>query len=118
MRSYQISNGGGRTPAWAPNGHELFFVNRTSIDGGDRPVDADLQRWEPYEALRRALDRAGRQVHHPTIGTHRTYDVSRDGQRFLMIKNNAGSSEGSAAAGQHDRRAELVRGTEEEVAQT
>jgi eukaryotic-like serine/threonine-protein kinase len=28
---YQISNGGGRTPAWTPNGHDLFFVNRTSI---------------------------------------------------------------------------------------
>ena len=29
-------------------------------------------------------------------GTHRTYDVSPDGQRFLMIKENAGSGEGDA----------------------
>ena len=29
-------------------------------------------------------------------GTRRAYDVSRDGQRFLMIKENVGSSEGSA----------------------
>jgi hypothetical protein len=29
-------------------------------------------------------------------GTHRTYDLSPDGQRFLMIKENAGSSEGNA----------------------
>jgi hypothetical protein len=29
-------------------------------------------------------------------GTNRTYDVSRDGQRFLMIKENAGSGEGDA----------------------
>ena len=28
---YQISTGGGRTPAWAPDGHDLFFVNRTSM---------------------------------------------------------------------------------------
>src|SRR6185295_16250828 len=28
---YQISNAGGRTPAWAPNGRELFFANRTSM---------------------------------------------------------------------------------------
>ena len=30
------------------------------------------------------------------VGTNRTYDVSRDGQRFLMIKENAGPSEGNA----------------------
>jgi len=29
-------------------------------------------------------------------GTNRTYDVARDGQRFLMIKENARSSEGDA----------------------
>src|SRR5262249_14696629 len=28
---YQVSNGGGRTPAWSRNGDELFFVNRTSV---------------------------------------------------------------------------------------
>ena len=26
-------------------------------------------------------------------GTYRTYDVSRDGQRFLMIKNSAGAND-------------------------
>jgi hypothetical protein len=30
-------------------------------------------------------------------GTQRTYDVSRDGQRFLMIKANAGSSDDNAS---------------------
>jgi hypothetical protein len=30
-------------------------------------------------------------------GTQRTYDISRDGQRFLMIKNNAGSSDRSSS---------------------
>jgi len=29
--SYQISSGGGRTPVWAANEHDLYFVNRTSI---------------------------------------------------------------------------------------
>jgi hypothetical protein len=29
-------------------------------------------------------------------GTNRTYDVSPDGQRFLMIKENAGSGERDA----------------------
>ena len=29
-------------------------------------------------------------------GTNRSYDVSRDGRRFLMIKENAGTSEGNA----------------------
>ena len=91
---YQISSGGGRTPAWAPNGHELFFVNRTSIMAVTVQLTPTFSAGNPtklFDAPSILLD--GRFI---ASGTHRTYDVSRDGQRFLMIKENAGSSEGNA----------------------
>ena len=55
---YQISTAGGRTPAWTPDGHDLFFVNRTRHHGNDDPVVADVQRGESRETIRRALHSA------------------------------------------------------------
>ncbi len=94
---YQISTGGGRTPVWAPNGHDLFFVNRTSIMAVTVQLTPTFSAGNPtklFDAPSVLLD--GRFIGTGTGFTHRTYDVSRDGQRFLMIKENAGSSEGNA----------------------
>jgi serine/threonine-protein kinase len=94
---YQISTGGGRTPAWAPNGHELFFVNRTSIMAVTVQLTPTFSAGNPtkfFDAPSILLD--GRFIGTGTGFTHRTYDVSRDGQRFLMIKENGGSNEGNA----------------------
>ena len=90
---YQISNGG-RTPAWAPNGHHLFFVNRTSIMAVTVQLTPTFSAGAPmklFDAPSILLD--GRLI---ATGTNRTYDISPDGQRFLMIKENAGSNEGDA----------------------
>jgi dipeptidyl aminopeptidase/acylaminoacyl peptidase len=90
---YQISNGGGRTPVWAPSGHDLFFVNRSSVMAVTVQLTPTFSADNPtklFDAPSVLLD--GRFI---ATGTHRTYDVSRDG-RFLMIKENAGSSEGNA----------------------
>ena len=103
---YQISTGGGRTPAWAPDGHDLFFVNRTSIMAVTVQLTPTFSAGNPtklFDAPSILLD--GRFI---GTGTQRTYDVSRDGQRFLMIKENAGSSEGNAPPASMIRRAELV----------
>jgi tRNA A-37 threonylcarbamoyl transferase component Bud32 len=79
-----ISTAGGTRPLWAPNGHELFYV----APGGAlmaTQVDAREDSWS-----------AGRPTkvvegHYATEGVRdrRTYDVSTDGQRFLMIKQPA-----------------------------
>jgi serine/threonine-protein kinase len=92
---YQISSGGGRTPAWAPNGHELFFAGRSSIMVVNVQLTPTFTRGNPtklFDAPSIVLD--GRFT--TDGGTRRAFDVSRDGQRFLMIKENAGPSEGSA----------------------
>jgi serine/threonine-protein kinase len=92
---YQISTAGGRTPAWAPNGHDLFFVNRTIIMAVAVQLTPTFSAGNPMKLFDEGsilLD--GRFI---GTGTQRTYDVSRDGQRFLMIKANAGSSDDNAS---------------------
>ncbi len=87
---YQISTEGGRTPVWSPTGGELFFVNRTSMMATSvqlTPFSAGTPS-KLFDAHSMVLD--GRFV---GVGTVRNYDISRDGKRFLMIKENGGSSE-------------------------
>jgi serine/threonine-protein kinase len=93
---YQISSGGGRTPAWAPHGQELFFAGRASIIAVPVQLTPIFTHGNPtklFDAPSILLD--GRFA--TNGGTRRAYDVSRDGQRFLMIKEDAASSDGSAA---------------------
>ena len=93
---YQISTDGGRTPVWAPNGRELFFVNGSALMTVAVQTTPTFSAGNPttqFETRSMLLD--GR-----SIGsmTGRTYDISRDGQRFLMIKERTTSSDSSAPA--------------------
>jgi len=86
---WQVSSGGGQ-PAWARSGRELFYLDSKSQSmmavaiqtspgfrsGTPQPMfDA-----RPYYSL----------------GVSRSYDVSVDGKRFLMIKNAVASGERGA----------------------
>jgi eukaryotic-like serine/threonine-protein kinase len=75
-----VSSGGGSKPLWARNGLELFYV---AADGGMLrvPVDASGPTWNAGTPVKLF---EGKYVNTGTSG--RTYDVSADGQRFLMIK--------------------------------
>jgi eukaryotic-like serine/threonine-protein kinase len=78
---WQISLNGGTDPLWSANGRELFF---RSFDG-DEIFAADMSRG-PGMAERRRLFRAltgGYELNTPD----RMFDVSRDGQRFLLSIN-------------------------------
>jgi serine/threonine-protein kinase len=84
---YQISTGGGRTPAWSPDGHDLFFVNRASMMASRVQVSPTFTAGTPvklFDAPSILFD--SRFV---GVGTNRTFDVSPDGQRFLVIKLNS-----------------------------
>jgi Tol biopolymer transport system component len=76
-----ISNNGGEQPAWAADGRELFYVqadygNRTRTLLGVRISTApEFQAGVPHVVFEHE-DLA--------IAWGRSYDVSRDGQRFLM----------------------------------
>ena len=77
---WQVSTAGGRQPLWARSGRELFYVG---ADGAllRVPVEASGATWNagmPMKLLERR--------YYNGSNTGRTYDVSPDGQRFLMIK--------------------------------
>ncbi len=89
---WQVSTGGGSRPLWAQSGEELFYlapdgaVMRLSAEGAAtfRPGLPTQLFQGPYFA---------------SVAEYafRTYDVSPDGQRFLMIKE--GATEGRTRAG-------------------
>jgi Tol biopolymer transport system component len=91
----QISTSGGISPKWSPAGEELFY-RRTSNDGSMMSVTVDF---EPVftPGIPEVLFE-GNYVRGGTTG-RRHYDVSPDGERFLMIRLTGAieSVEGSAA---------------------
>jgi Tol biopolymer transport system component len=75
-----ISIGGGAAPVWARNGRELFYRN------GNKMMAVDIQTQPAFKAgnPRMLFDRPGYAIGGPRAD----YDVSPDGQRFLMIKES------------------------------
>ncbi len=81
---WQVSVGGGGEPIWARNGRELFYRNgygMVAVPVRTQPVFTPgkpqvVFDW-PYEAM---------------DGVRPNYDVTRDGQRFLMIKATESNS--------------------------
>ena len=89
---HQVSNGGGRAPAWSRDGRELFFINGTSVMAvavTTTPTFGAGNATTLFDAPGLVLD--GRFRSSTTANTSRTYDVARDG-RFLMIKPRGGAS--------------------------
>jgi hypothetical protein len=78
----RISQGGGTEPAWAPNGHELFY--RTLGDSEPQLVAAELQMRPTLGVVsRRALFSLADIV---TTNPHANYDVAPDGKTFVTVR--------------------------------
>jgi Tol biopolymer transport system component len=76
---WQISSDGGAEPVWSRNGRELFYRNGTKL----MVVDVALQPTFHASAPRLVFDAA-------YVTTNpANFDVSPDGQRFLMLKEVA-----------------------------
>jgi Tol biopolymer transport system component len=73
-----ISTEGGTEPAWNSNGRELFYRS------GDKMMAVDIATQPSFMAGKPRVLFEGRYV--ATPATSPNYDVSRDGQRFLMLK--------------------------------
>jgi len=76
---WQVSMEGGSRPVWSPKGKELFYA---TMSGAIMAVSFDDT--QAFKVLKTV-----KLFDWPSIsvpGPARTYDVSRDGQRFLMIK--------------------------------
>jgi Tol biopolymer transport system component len=75
---WQISTDGGTEPVWNRNGRELFYRN------GDKMMAVDIATQPNFSAGTPRMLFQGQYT--PTPTTSPNYDVSPDGQRFLMLK--------------------------------
>jgi Tol biopolymer transport system component len=75
---WQISTEGGTEPAWNPNGRELFYRS------GDKMMAVDIVTQPGFAAGTPRMLFEGR--YEPAPVPIANYDVSSDGQRFLMLK--------------------------------
>jgi Tol biopolymer transport system component/tRNA A-37 threonylcarbamoyl transferase component Bud32 len=75
---WQISTDGGTEPVWNPSGRELFY--RT----GDKMIAVEITTQPSFSVGKPRMLFEGR--YRLTRVTSPNYDVSRDGQRFLMLK--------------------------------
>ena len=79
---WQPSSGGGTRPVWARNGQELFYLdleNRLTAV----PVQTSAGTFA-FGSAAKVLDTAYAEA----LVSSRPYDVSADGKRFLMVKDN------------------------------
>ncbi len=74
---YQVSNGGGTAPVWSPNGEQLFY--RYPATGRIMVVDVPGGSISARSPSRMLF--GGR---YAESGPVRSYDVSPDGDRFVM----------------------------------
>ena len=87
-----VSTGGGAKPRWARNGRELFYL--VPSGGGTAVMSAPIERSATFAAgtPKKVLEGP---YFFGSIGSgntaFRTYDVSLDDQRFLMVKNPEGA---------------------------
>jgi eukaryotic-like serine/threonine-protein kinase len=79
----QVSIGGGQMPVWNRNGSELFYAAREGMlmSVALRPAAGGLETAEPQPLFLLRLGTSGEIVFH-----RHPYDVSPDGQRFLVIR--------------------------------
>jgi Tol biopolymer transport system component len=81
---WQVSTNGGTRPLWSPSGQELFYVSRTgAILRVGVGAGASWAATASEVAVKEGYATA------PPVNIGRTYDISPDGQRFLVVKPDA-----------------------------
>ena len=78
-KKFQVSSEGGQEPLWARNGKQLFYRWRDQVWVADVQTDGGFAPTKP----RLLFEKPG---YYSSILPTRTYDLSLDGQRFLMVK--------------------------------
>jgi serine/threonine-protein kinase len=89
---WQVSTEGGTRPLWARGGQELFYLAPTGalMRVGVEPMPT----WAATAPTKLFEGRYGPAAYH----YGRTYDVSPDGRRFLMIKDSGASGPNATPA--------------------
>ena len=74
---WQVSTSGGRMPLWSRDGTELFFVNDGALWAVPVETESEFRSGAPAQVTSRGF----------YFGSfERTYDVSPDGRRFVVIE--------------------------------
>ena len=79
-RKWTISTDGGAEPIWRRDGKELFYRNRDTVLVVTTDTSAGFKASAPQALFRGDYDQASSTTAHPH------FDVTPDGQRFLMVK--------------------------------
>ncbi|HEY4579631.1 MAG TPA: protein kinase [Candidatus Acidoferrales bacterium] len=79
---WQISTDGGTEPMWNRNGRELFYRS------GNKMMSVEVTTQPAFSAGRPRMLFERPYVSIPLPQTYQYYDVSPDGQRFLMVKES------------------------------
>jgi len=82
---WQVSTNGGAQPIWSPDQSKLHFIADSQLMQAEVETESAFERRTP-EPL---FDLDGFQI---GAGSMRNYDVSADGERFLMMKAGSGSA--------------------------
>jgi eukaryotic-like serine/threonine-protein kinase len=82
-RRWQVSTQGGTQPLWSRDGKEIFYRVGNKMMVVSVSADADLMLSQPRQLFEQRYVFQNVSV--------ANYDVSADGQRFVMIKDEAGS---------------------------
>jgi eukaryotic-like serine/threonine-protein kinase len=77
---WQISTDGGEEPLWNSNGRELFYRS------GNKMIAVEITTQPSFSAGNPKVLFAGQYQPSPNPVPNANYDVSPDGQRFLMLK--------------------------------
>jgi eukaryotic-like serine/threonine-protein kinase len=86
---WTVSTAGGTRPVWAKNGRELFY-----LDASQKLTGVNVQTSGPTFIAGRPAKILETMYSNPFPA--RWYDVSADGERFLMVKDVAGAGQNPA----------------------
>jgi Tol biopolymer transport system component len=75
-----VSVGGGTEPLWSPDGHALFYRNHDEMMEVPVGTEPTFRAGPPAVVFTKAFK--------PGIYSTLSYDITADGQRFLMIERN------------------------------
>ncbi len=79
---------------WSPNGRELFYLAPNGLSSVAVTTNGSFAAGRPIRLIES-------RYFAETAFIGRTYDVSRDGQRFLMIKRSSSTVDPEIVAVQH-----------------
>ena len=88
---WQISNAGGRYPLWSRSGGELFYIEGTAADQRLMATPVETGPTFDHENPQALFEWAN------TSSVGRPYDVSPDGQRFLVVSNRIEDDDGDTS---------------------